>query len=168
MNKTKSVKWSVFIGIVSILTATLIVTKIVSDVAEYKFSTYQYIIMYLISVMSSIFIVTVLMVIITSIEALLIMIIDKKFNLRNLLLINYSFFGKCILTSAVLIYILDKCSNKIVGIVSVLATYILICLFVILNYFNLVNIAIVNKKAAKMITVIVMLILIFFNGVALL
>lgn len=158
MNKKKSVKRSIIIGIVSILISTMFMTKLVSNVAEFEFTMYQYVITYLIAVISSLFIVTTLMMIITSIEAFFIMIIDKRFSLRNLLLINYSFFGKCILTSSILIYVLDRFSNKIVGIVSILITYVLVGVFIVLNYFNLVNIAVVNKKAAKMITVIAMLI----------
>lgn len=91
MGKSREIKLSILQGVVSILLSTLIVTRIISDVAEYEFEIYQYVIIYTVSVLATLFIVTIIMMFVTSLEAFLIILIDKKFSLRNLLLVNYSF-----------------------------------------------------------------------------
>ncbi len=163
MEKSREIKLSILQGVVSILLSTLIVTRIISDVAEYEFEIYQYVIIYTVSVLATLFIVTIIMMFVTSLEAFLIMLIDKKFSLRNLLLVNYSFFGKCILASSVLIYILYEDFNSTICQIAVLVTALLVALFIFLNYYSLVKVAIVNKKAAKAITTVMLIIMAVFN-----
>ena len=101
-------------------------------------------------------------------ESLIIMIIDKKFNMRNLLFVNYNFFGKNILLSALLAMVVMNFENMVVQTVATALLYIIAVLLIAGYYLNIVNVASVNKKAGRVLISIIGALIVVFNGAVLL
>ena len=120
----KTAKCVLVEGVLSIFLAALLLTFVISDISESEFGVSQYVMVYLISVLMSTTLTTLLLFIITCIESLIIMIVDRKFNMRNLLFANYNFFGKNILLSSMLLLAVVHFDSELVKRVFVLVTYV--------------------------------------------
>lgn len=166
--KNKSAKRVLLEGVLAIFLAALLLTLLVSEISEYKFDVFQYAMVYVISVVASMMMVTLLLFIITCVESLIIMIIDKKFNMRNLLFVNYNFFGKNILLSALLAMVVMNFENMVVQTVATVLLYIIAVLLIAGYYLNIVNVASVNKKAGRVLISIIGALIVVFNGAVLL
>lgn len=166
--KNKSAKRVLLEGVLAIFLAALLLTVLVSEISEYEFDVFQYAMVYVISVVASMMMVTLLLFIITCVESLIIMIIDKKFNMRNLLFVNYNFFGKNILLSALLAMVVMNFENMVVQTVATALLYIIAVLLIAGYYLNIVNVASVNKKAGRVLISIIGALIVVFNGAVLL
>lgn len=166
--KNKSAKRVLLEGVLAIFLAALLLTLLVSEISEYEFDVFQYAMVYVISVVASMMMVTLLLFIITCVESLIIMIIDKKFNMRNLLFVNYNFFGKNILLSALLAMVVMNFENMVVQTVATVFLYIIAVLLIAGYYLNIVNVASVNKKAGRVLISIIGALIVVFNGAVLL
>lgn len=153
-------------GILAIFLAAFLLTLVISGISEYEFTVSQYAIVYSISVLTSMMMVTMLLFIITCIEALIIMLIDKKFNMRNLLFVNYNFFGKNILLSALLVLIILNVDHSMIKTVSILIAYLIAVLFIGCYYFDITKVAFVNKNAGKVLVSMIGILAVVCNGAA--
>lgn len=165
--KAKTAKRVFLEGVLAIFLAALLLTFVISSISEYDFDISQYAIVYLISVLTSMTMVTMLLFIITCIESLVIMMIDKKFNMRNLLFVNYNFFGKNILLSSLLVLVIINFDNATVKMTAIIVTYVIAVLLMAGYYFNIVRVASVNKNAGRVLISIIGVLVVAINGAAL-
>lgn len=151
-------------GVLSILTAALFLTLVIANVSEYDLTLRHYVLAYCLSALASVVLATILLLIVTCIESFLIMTIDKRFILQNLLISNLSYFGKNILLSAGFILMHFYVESKVVVTVAMVVAFAIAAILIVDYYVNLVNVARVHKKAANILVVILSVLAILSNA----
>ena len=136
-------------GIVSLLFSMLFVTGIVLSVLEGGFNSRQYIFTYIFSSVVGIMVATMVLFIVTCISSLIIMIVNTRFNMRNLFCVIYSYYGKSLLLNSILLYVYYLGKEVNTGIT--VAIYLLFTLmFLVQYYLDTIKCASVQKVAARL------------------
>ncbi len=153
----------IYHGIIPIFISAIFLTRVIFQLADVSFGMREYILSYIFSVVSALLLFTMLLFIITSLSALIIMLINKVFNMQQLFMVNYNYYAKCILLNSIFLYLfLNFEESWFIHICNV--GYDLIILFLLYRYYvNLIKFAYVNKCAAKLLTGITVGINIFLS-----
>ncbi len=151
-------------GVLSILAAALFLTLVIANVSEYDLSFRHYVVAYCLSALASVVLATILLLIVTCIESFLIMTIDKRFVMQNLLISNLSYFGKNILLSACFILMHFYVESKVVVTLAMVVAFGIAAFLMVDYYMNLVRVARVHKKAANLLVAILSVLAILSNA----
>lgn len=139
---------TIIIGISSVGIAMVFITGMVFDMMDMAGIRHN-LLSYLFSGLSGIMFATMMLFLVTCINALVIMLVNTEFSMRNLFCVVYNYYGKNILLNTILIYLFYQGTetNKIL----LYGFYILfLILFFVQFYCRLIHCAGVEKKAAKL------------------
>lgn len=142
----------IYHGIIPIFISAVFLTRVIFQLADVSFGMREYILSYIFSVVSALFLSAMLLFVITSLSALIIMLINKVFNMQQLFMVNYNYYGKCILLNSIFVYLFLNFEESWFMYIWNVGYYLIILFLLYRYYVNLVKFAYVNKWAAKILT----------------
>lgn len=137
-------------GIIPVFISAIFLTRVIFELADVSFGIREYVLAYALAVISALFISAMLLFVITSLSALIIMLVNKIFNMQQLFRVNYNYYGKCILLNSVFMYLFLKFEDPMFMHICNISYYLFILFLLYRYYVNLIEFAYVNKWAARL------------------
>lgn len=160
--KKVSVKHILFRGIISLLIAILFFCISFLALIDGKYNLKTYFAIYTFSSIVSLMFLSIMFFILTNLISVFIMFFNKKFSIKRLYSSVYEYYGEGALVTSISMFLLFYLDIKVNTIVLQIIVFIVGLVLLFQYYKRLISFAGVDKIPAKIITIVKLVINIFF------